>query len=128
PGDAARGFVLYYHFRILIAGDVEVGHINFRIGDNEHVRVCAGHIGYEIVPHQRGHRYAWQACRALAPFVRLFYQRVLITSDPDNRASIRTIEHLDARWIDEVDVPENDPQYARGSRRKRRYWWTPSAL
>jgi hypothetical protein len=38
PGDAPRGFVPYYHFRVLVAGNLDVGHINFRVGDTEHVR------------------------------------------------------------------------------------------
>jgi hypothetical protein len=42
PGDASRGFVPYYHFRILVADGTDVGHINFRVGETEHVRLCAG--------------------------------------------------------------------------------------
>jgi hypothetical protein len=38
---------------------------------------------------------------------------------------MRTIERLGARFIDEVVVPPYDPHYQRGSRRKRRYRWTP---
>jgi tagatose 1,6-diphosphate aldolase len=123
-GDEARGFVPYYHFRI-IAGGVDVGHINFRIGDSEHVRLAAGHIGFEVLPPYRGHRYALQACRALAPFVGAACTEVLITCDPDNGASRRTIEHLGARFIDVVAVPAGDPHYQRGSRIKRRYRWAP---
>lgn len=124
PGDAPRGFVPYYHFRILIAGNVDVGHINFRVGDTEHVRLCAGHIGYEILEAFRGHGFAFQACQALAPFVRAFYPEVTITCDPDNRASKRTIEQLGASFVDEVPVPPEDPHYERGSRTKHRYRWT----
>jgi|SRR5437667_3668105 len=125
PGEPPRGFVPFYKFRIMTVGGSDVGHINFRIGDNEHVRVCAGHIGFEIDERFRGHGYAFQACRALAPFVRSFYEAVIITCDPDNHASRRTIERLGARFMDEVAVPPDDPHYQRGSRRKRRYTWTP---
>ena len=38
PGDARDDFVPYYHFRILTLDDTDVGHINFRVGDTEHVR------------------------------------------------------------------------------------------
>jgi tagatose 1,6-diphosphate aldolase len=68
---------------------------------------------------------AFQACRAIAPFVRSFYSTVIITSDTDNQASIRTIERLGASFVDEIAVPPHDPQYQRGSRGKRRYRWTP---
>ena len=125
PGEASRGFVPYYHFRILAAGGVQVGHINFRVGDTEHVRVSAGHIGFEILEPFRGRRYALQACQALAPFVRSVCGAVTITCDPDNHSSRRTIERLGARFIDEVAVPPHDPHYQRGSRSKRRYRWTP---
>ncbi len=125
PGEPARGFVSFYHFRILAADGTEVGHINFRVGDTEHVRVCAGHIGFQISEPFRGHGYALQACRALAPLVASIYQAVTITCDPDNHACRRTLEHLGARFIDEVTVPPHDPHYQRGSRCKRRYRWEP---
>jgi predicted acetyltransferase len=125
PGESSRGFVPYYHFRILLADGSDIGHINFRVGDTEHVRVCAGHIGFEIRESFRGHGYALEACRAIASFVRSISGVVTITCDPDNLPSIRTIERLGASFMDEVAVPPHDPHYHRGSRSKRRYRWTP---
>lgn len=125
PGDDARGFVPAYHFRILNGEGAEVGHIHFRVGDTEHVRISAGHIGFEIRPDFRGRGYAGEACRALAPFVRSLRASVWITCDPDNKASARTIERLGATFVDEVAVPAHDPHFQRGSRRKRRYCWAP---
>ena len=125
PGEPSRGFVPSYHYRILTRDGVDVGHINFRVGDTEHIRVCAGHIGFEITESFRGHGYALQACRALASFVRSVSGSVTITCDPDNAASMRTIERLGASFVDEVAVPAHDPHYQRGSRRKGRYLWNP---
>ena len=125
PGNVTRGLLPFYHFRILTADDKDVGHINFRFGDTEHVRLYAGHIGFEINEAFRGRRLAFQACRAIAPFIRSFYTTVIITSDPDNLACVRTIERLGATFVDEVIVPPHDPQYQRGSRRKKRYHWRP---
>ena len=125
PAEPSRGFVPYFHFRIIAADNSDVGHINFRVGDTEHVRVCAGHIGFEIAEPFRGRGFALQACRAIAPFVRSLYNAVTITCDPDNLASRRTIEHLGAEFVDEVAVPAHDPHYQRGSRIKRRYRWKP---
>jgi len=102
PGDAALGFVPYYHFRILLADSRDAGRINFRVGDTDHITLVAGHIGYEISEAFRGHSYALQACRALAPFVRLFYPAVIITSNPDNLPSVRTIEKLGATFLDDA--------------------------
>ena len=124
-GEPSRGFVPFYHFRILAAGGTDVGHINFRVGDTDHVQVSAGRIGYVVLEPFRGHGYAFQACRAIAPFVRSVYGAVIITCDPDNHASRRTIERLGASFIEEVAVPVNDPHYQRGSPIKRRYQWTP---
>ena len=125
PGEPSRGFVPYFHFRILAADGAEVGYINFRVGDTEHVRVSVGHIGFEIAECFRGHSYALQACRAIAPFVRSSYGTATLSCNPDNHASKRTIERLGARFIDEVAVPLHDPHYESGARIKRRYLWTP---
>lgn len=125
PGEPVQGFVPFYHFRMLTADGTDVGHLNFRIGDTEHVRLIAGHIGYEVLDAFRGHGYALEACRAVAPFVRRFYEAVTITCDPDNWPSLRTIEHLGATFLEEVSIPPADPHYRRGSRRKRRYRWAP---
>jgi tagatose 1,6-diphosphate aldolase len=125
PGIPERGFVPYYHFRILLADGTDVGHINLRVGDTEHVRISAGHIGFAIKPPFRGHGYAGQACRAIIDLVRLVSPTVTITCDPGNVASRKTIEKLGAEWIDEVPVPPHDPHYDRGGRISRRYRWTP---
>jgi len=123
-GDVTRGLVPYYHYRIF-AGGIDVGHINLRVGDTEHVRLCAGHVGFEIAMAHRGHHYALQACRALAPFARSISPDILLTCDPDNLASRRTIELLGGVFLGEVPVPPHDPHYLRGSRAKRRYLWSP---
>lgn len=123
PGELLRGFVPAYHFRILNEDGTDTGHINFRVGDTEHVWLCAGHIGYEVLEPFRGCGYALKACRAIAPFVRTLFSTVIITSDPDNHASIRIIERLGACFLDETLVPPQDPHYQRGSRIKRRYRW-----
>ena len=125
PEDQERGFVPAYHFIIRNAAGKEAGHINFRIGNTGHVLRVAGHIGYEIQEKHRGHRYALKACRALGPWIAGFGTEIIITADPDNIPSLRTIEALGAEFINEIDVPQDDPHFARGSFRKRRYRWTP---
>ena len=123
PAEPEKGLVPFYHFRILVK-DTDVGHINLRIGDTEHVRLYAGHIGYQVLEPFRGHNYALQACCALAPFVRSLYPSVIITANPENYASLRTIEALRTTFLDEVVVPDHDPHFASGNRIKRRYRWT----
>jgi hypothetical protein len=127
PGDGPRGLAPYYHHRIVVSS-ADVGHINFRVGDTEHVRLSVGHVGYEVKPYYRGHGYAGKACRALAPLLRRHYEEIILTTDPDNLPSIRTIERLGLQFLDEVTVPPHDPQFARGSRIKRRYVGMPDEL
>lgn len=126
PENAPQGFVPGYHFVIRDARGREAGHINLRIGRTPHVTGVAGHIGYEILPKHRGHRYAEKACRALGPWAATFGMDLIITADPDNHASVRTIENLGASFLNEVDVPQDDPHFLRGSFRKRRYLWVPA--
>jgi len=125
-GDEARGFVPGYHFKIFNDQSEEVGHLNFRVGDTEHVRLAAGHIGFEVAERHRGNRYATKACIAAASWISEVSGTVLITVDPDNLPSILTIERIGATFLDEVDVPPNDPHFLRGSVRKRRYRWEPT--
>ena len=124
PGDPERGLVPFHHYRIIHCG-TDVGHINFKVGDTEHIRLVAGHIGYEVREEFRGRGFAYMACRALAPFARSLYPSVLITVDPSNSPSIRVIERLGAAFLDELEVPEHDPAFQKGARRKRRYKWVP---
>lgn len=124
-GNEEKGFAPGYHFRILTSDLIDVGHVNIRIGHSDHVTRCAGHVGFEIHPEHRGKRYASKACKALSGFVSEAIGSPIITTDSDNIASIKTIERIGAIFMDEVDVPKADPHYARGSRRKRRYRWTP---
>ena len=127
-GDEEKGFVPGYHFKIRNQRREEVGHLNVRIGETDHVRFAAGHIGYEIAEEYRGKGYAGEACLAAAPWIGTVLDTVLITTDPDNFPSIRTIERIGATFLDEVDVPPDDPHFTRGSVRKRRYLWKPSKI
>jgi predicted acetyltransferase len=122
-GDSARDLVPFYHFRIITQDGQDAGHINFRVGDTDHIRLFAGHLGFEIAEPFRGRGWAAQACRAIAPFVRTLYDSVIITCDPDNLASRRTMEKLGAQFLDEVSVAR-PVSHCDGIRTKRRYEWS----
>lgn len=117
--------VPFYHFKIADKKGAIVGHINFKVGDTSHVRQCVGHVGYEILPEYRGNSYSYYAYNAIRPFIRVFYDKVILTTDPENIPSIRTIEKLRAEFLNEIMVPEHDPSYRSGSKQKRRYEWEP---
>ena len=120
-----RGLAPYYHFRIL-AGTKDVGHINLRVGESEHVQRVVGHVGFGIRKRHRGHRYALLACRALAPFARTVTPEVILTCDPKNHPSRHTLERLvGGERGEEISVPHSDPHYRRGARTKLRFRWLP---
>ena len=125
PANPERGLVPYYHYRICLPDNTDAGHINFRLGNTPHILLAAGHIGFEISLDYRGKALSYHACIALAPFVRLIYPSVILTANPDNHASLKIIENLGARFINEVAVDPEDPHYASGARIKRRYEWHP---
>lgn len=116
--------VPYYHFIILNKAENIVGHINFKTGDTNHITQCVGHIGYEIAPEYRGNYYSYFACLAIKSFVQRFYDKVILTCDSNNVASIKIIEKLKANFVNEIKVPKTDPSYTDKMINKRRYQWT----
>jgi predicted acetyltransferase len=48
---------------------------------------------------------------------------VILTCDPGNIASRKTIETLGGQFLGEVTIPPDDPAYLSGSRRRLRYQW-----
>lgn len=115
--------VPFYHFKIIDSDDRVVGHINLRVGDTRHLNMYAGHIGYEVLSEYRGHSYSLYACRALLPFARRHYDELIVTAEIDNYASLKIIKKLGVRFIEEVEVPSDDPAYASGARRRKRFCW-----
>lgn len=71
------------------------GHIGFRWkpGTEDLPPTCSGHIGYAVVPWRQGEGLASAALIALLPEARAVgLKHVVITTSPDNPASIRVIE------------------------------------
>ena len=96
PYDLLKGWVPAYRFAMVhAASKVIMGNIDLRVGLTEKLRMMGGHIGYEVYEPYRGHRYATRACRLLLPFARtLGINPVLLTCDPANIPSVKTIEAL----------------------------------
>ncbi len=104
--DYIKGWSPYYIFDIYIDDSKDsIGHITFRLGsDDEHE--FDGHIGYSIDESYRGHYYAYQSCLALEHWIcDLGYEHVIITCSPDNIASKKTIEKLNAAYIETKLIP-----------------------
>lgn len=84
----------------------------------------AGHIGYRIFPPFRGHGYAQEAARLLLGLAhRLKMETVIITCDPDNHPSRRTLENLQGHFDGIAQVPRNTPAWRSGDREKCQFWY-----
>lgn len=98
------------------------GALGLRLGHEENLEMYLGHLGYHVLPPARGHHFAERACRLVLPIARQHgFKELWITTNPDNTASRRTIEHLGGVWVNQVDVPPQNPLYAQGDRQKYRY-------
>jgi tagatose 1,6-diphosphate aldolase len=125
PGDSEKGYVSFYHYRIIDKQGNDAGHINFRVGDTDHILFCAGHIGYGVKETFRGNSYAYHACLLIAPFVRSVYPGVVLTCNPANTASKRTIEKLKCDYLGEITLKPIEQAYKNGERTRCRYIWYP---
>jgi tagatose 1,6-diphosphate aldolase len=122
-GDHPFKFSPAYKFTMTLNGTrKEIGHIQLRVGNTEHIVMYAGHIGYRVYPRFRGNHYAARSTNLLLPLARKHDINPLwITTNPDNWASRRTCEIIGAEMIEIVDVPEDLEMYKQGDRHKCRY-------
>jgi tagatose 1,6-diphosphate aldolase len=112
-----------YKFAMTLNGTrKEIGQIQLRVGNSEHIVMYAGHIGYRVYPRFRGNRYAARSTKLLLPLARKHDLNPLwITTNPDNWASRRTCEIIGAEMVEIVDVPKDLEMYKQGDRHKCRY-------
>ncbi len=106
-----------YYFSICLLDGTKIGYCDLRIGHNDKTYV-GGNIGYGIDASYRGHHYAAAACALLfrqAAKHRMDY--VIITCDPNNRASARTCELAGGQYLETATIPEDNEMYAEGKRK-----------
>lgn len=127
PADPAKGHCPAYHFAVRFAGASEkIGEVRLRVGRVEQYPglLTAGHIGYGISEPQRGHGYAVEACRLVRPLARAEgFDELVITCQPNNVASRRTLENLGAVLVGTFDVPPEHEMYKDGRRKVLRFVW-----
>lgn len=125
--DDERGLVPSRHYIICRAVDDEpVGECSLRLGHNGkegyYSTYYGGNIGYEVYPDFRGNHYAAKACVILLDEARtLGMEYLLVTCNPDNFASKRTIELVGFAFIEDAEVPVHNAMYDRGEYRKLVY-------
>lgn len=111
-------------------------YIIYRVSDNEKVGQCGirmqkneenyylGNIEYEILPYSRGNHYAEKASRLLARVASYYnVDSLIITANPENKPSIKTIENLGASFIEIKKVPKNTRLYRGGNQYVSIYGW-----
>ncbi len=98
----SKGMVPYILYNIVVQNEI-VGKLIYREGTDEQC-YYDGHIGYSIYEEYRGHSYAYKACLLLKDMIDNEY--VYITCSPYNIASKKTIEKLNAEFIEKTLIPD----------------------
>ncbi|MBR4080192.1 MAG: GNAT family N-acetyltransferase [Clostridia bacterium] len=112
--DPARQYVPAYRFSICLHDGTEAGVCDLRIGHNERLYI-GGNIGYEVFPAHRGHHYAARAVELLKTLARKHgMEYLIITCQPDNPASARTILRAGGEFVETAPVPPWHDMYQRG--------------
>ena len=108
PGDLSKNWVPAYHFYICNDAGDRMGKIDLRIGYNDRL-FYGGHIGYNVDPDFRGHRYAAKSCKLLFELARRHGMDYLyISCNPDNTASYRTCELAGGKLLGVYELPEDN--------------------
>lgn len=115
-----RGFMSYQIYGIYVKKQ-EVGRLVYREGTDEQ-RYYDGHIAYHIEEQYRGHHYAYYACLLLKE--NISKDHLIITCDPYNMASIKTIEKLNSEYLETKKIPASWKRYfTKDEKEKRIYRW-----
>jgi len=130
PADHSKGFVPIYRFGIYNNNNpAKIGHLSFKVGNNKHIILYVGHIGFQIDTKYRGQSYAYKACLALRKFILNYYNEIIITCNPENISSVKTIEKLGAEFIECLEIPDdNFLRIERNETHKNRYVWKLTVL
>lgn len=106
----------------LIEGYRKIGEIDLRLTMNDYMYYY-GHLGYHIIEKYRGNHYATEACVIIKMLAKTYFNlnELIVTCNPDNYASIKTIERIGGEFIECVNVPEDHDLYLLGEKVKNIY-------
>jgi len=95
-----------------------VGQITLQIAPSDKVHFI-GHIGYRVHEEFRGNNYALKASRLMLGQAKKHgLKELVITCNPDNLASRRTLEKLGGDLKEIVQLPKWHELYEKGDREK----------
>ena len=104
--DIERKWVPSYQFDICLLDGTKIGFCNLRIDNTELTKYC-GNIGYGVDEKHRGKKYSARASKLLLKLAKKHdLKYVLITCAPNNIASNKICQSLNAEFIEIVDVPQ----------------------
>lgn len=108
---------IYLHDKPLVVGKIEL-----RISRQQEL-FYEGNIGYHVYSFYQGNHYAYKACRLLFKVAAKKYHMssLIITCNPENIASLKTIERLNGQLIGEYLVPKDHWLRKQGDIIKRVY-------
>ena len=127
PAIPEKKWVPSYEFDICKDGE-SIGKISLRIGYGGGLYgsnlYYGGQIGYDVDEPHQGNGYAVRACRLLLPVAKAHgMEKLLITNNHTNKASMRVCEKLGARLMRVVRLPEWHDLYKDGQRYQNIYEW-----
>lgn len=100
-----------------------VGRCEYRIEEGRELRYY-GNIGYVIYVPYRGHNFAYKACLALIGLMKSKIKglnEIVITCNPENIASKKTIQKLGCQYIETLDIDPDHELYHMGDVQKEVY-------
>lgn len=113
-----------YYYKIIKLDTLEyIGTCNICLEKNEKNEYL-GNIGYCIFPKYQGNNYAYKASKLLSKVAKYYgVDNLLITANPKNLASIKTINKLGAHFVNIRKIPKNHCLYKQGDRYVYAYEW-----
>lgn len=109
----------YYEYNICLHNTLtKVGYIDLRLGYTDYLYYL-GNVGYGIEEEYRGNSYAYKACLLIFEVARkLELPYLIITCDPDNVASNKTLQKLNGEFLGISKIPSTCMLYLQGDREK----------
>ncbi|MFV0249619.1 MAG: GNAT family N-acetyltransferase [Bacilli bacterium] len=113
----------FYYIIYKLSDNTKIGQCGIRLIKSEE-NYYLGNIEYEIFNKNNGHNYAQKASKLLAN-VAIYYNvdKLIITANPNNIPSIKTIENLNAKFLEIKKVPKHTKLYKSGSKKVAIYEW-----